>query len=951
VRPSSVSVSGPVEPASAPETDPRRARRRPNLTALVLALIGVFLLVVLGLPLVGHGVLLDVNTLSAQLPFRAVAGRDYGSAITCRTDTLDYYLPGVAEIKRGLLHGHLRTWAPYEVGGAPLASLPNHGFLSPMSWPYWVMPLWLAPAFVKLTELLVGMVGTYLFLRRHRVGSAGSWLAGFVFVTCGFMLAWSNWPHTRVAALIPLLMWATERAVRDSRLRDVVVFAVVLASMLLGGFPAVTLFGLTLAGVYALVRVWVLHRADLRRAGRALLTAVGGLVLGVGLSALQIVPFAANLSTALADRNKGGVDLPLGAALTLFAPDVRGTCAAGSRFGGWNPIEVLGYVGSAAVVLAVVAIASRRRRGEERGTRTFLWVALAFVGLLVWVGGPVLAAVDLLPFYGNNSTTRSQSVFGFLAACLAGIGLDRLSSPEQAPPGSGRRSRRPLVVLVVAVLVLLVVTLAQVVDARRDGYLAHTAGALVVPLLVLALAVGAVAATFLLPSRWAVAGPVVLVCLVFAQGISLAHTMLPTSSRTYFYPTTPVHRFLQTHLGGDRYAAGDGTMFPATSDYYQLRTPVGHEFTDPRWKDLLAAVDPAVQRSGTYSTFSPGLPFDRVDSSPVLDQLSVRYWVNNPQRVIGGRRPVTGGGSTSLAEGERAGCRVAGGPLRGIVVRLTRPAPRAADGTTPTLHVRVEVDGQDADGAVLLDRQRVGPLSVSVPGEDVARGSRPQVTVWATGTTEPLSLAGTGSRVRCSAVRPAADGSSRMRLVHADSGGAVYERLDALPRIRWASRSEAVDPDRQVARLAAGIPTDTVLLDDDSTPAAEGRPARVDVRADDRESIVTDVDAEGRGYLVVADSIVRPGWKATVDGRPVKLVRGNHALAAIPVPAGRHRVEVRYDAPGLRVGAVVSGVSVLVAVGLVAVPWLRRRRHERPPVASTGAAGPGGSPGDGDVDG
>ena len=114
---------------------------------------------------------------------------------------------------------------------------------------------------------------------------------------------------------------------------------------------------------------------------------------------------------------------------------------------------------------------------------------------------------------------------------------------------------------------------------------------------------------------------------------------------------------------------------------------------------------------------------------------------------------------------------------------------------------------------------------------------------------------------------------------------------------------------------------------------------------------MTDVDARSRGYLVIADSIVRAGWQATVDGTPVGLVRGNHAFAAIPVPSGRHRVEVRYHAPGLRVGAMLSGVSVLVAGALLAVPWLRRRREERSPTAATAAAGPGGSPGERDADG
>ena len=494
------------------------------------------------------------------------------------------------------------------------------------------------------------------------------------------MLAWSNWPQTHVAALIPLLMWATERAVRDSRLRDVAIFAVVLASMLLGGFPAVTLFALTLAGTYALVRVWVLYRADLRRAVRALLVPVGGLVLGVGLSAVQIVPFVASLSTVMAERHKGGVHLPLGAALTVVAPEVRGTCTGGVWYGDWNAIEILGYVGCAAMVLVVFAIGSRRRRGEERGTRTFLWVALAFVGLVVWTGGPFLATLDALPFYGNNSTTRSQSVFGFLAACLAGIGLDRLVRREQGPASEARPSRRPIVVLLVAVVLLLVVGLAQVAEARADGYLDHVVHALVVPLLVLALAVGAVAATFLMPPRWAMAGPVVLVCLVFAQGVGIAHTMLPTSDRTYFYPTTPVHRYLHDHLGEDRYGAGDNLMFPATSDYYELRTPVGHEFTDPRWKELLAAADPDVQRSGTFSAFSPLLPFGRVNTSPVLDQLSVRYWVKNPQRVVGRWKP--GDRRRRDLPGRRREGRLPG-PWRPASRRRRTPHPPGAAGGRP----------------------------------------------------------------------------------------------------------------------------------------------------------------------------------------------------------------------------------------------------------------------------
>ena len=299
--------------------------------------------------------LLDVNSLSARLPFRAMTGPVFSDTITCRTDTIDYF-PAIAEIKHSLLAGDFRTWAPYEVGGAPLASQPNNSFLTPLALPYFVLPLWLAPAFVKLAEIIVALGGTIAFLRRRGVSRAGAWLAGFVFATSGFMIVWSNWPHTRVAALIPLLMWATDKVIDRHRARDAVVLAVVFAAMLLGGFPAVTLFALTMAGVWALVRVWTRYRQRPWEAVGTLATAVGGLVLGSGLAAVQMLPFIENLAAAFSDRDKGGAQLPLGAALTLIAPSVRGTCRGGVWYGSVIPIEAIGYVGSGAVVLAVLAL-------------------------------------------------------------------------------------------------------------------------------------------------------------------------------------------------------------------------------------------------------------------------------------------------------------------------------------------------------------------------------------------------------------------------------------------------------------------------------------------------------------------------------------------------------------------------------------------------------------------
>ena len=135
----------------------------------------------------------------------------------------------------------------------------------------------------------------------------------------------------------------------------------------------------------------------------------------------------------------------------------------------------------------------------------------------------------------------------------------------------------------------------------------------------------------------------------------------------------------------------------------------------------------------------------------------------------------------------------------------------------------------------------------------------------------------------------------------------------------------------RLSRLRAGVPGDTVLLDDPSTAPAGGGAAGVRVVEDDAEGIAVRVEgAATNGYLLVADALVRDGWHATVDGEPASVVPGNHAFAAVPVPGGSHTVVLRYTAPGLAAGAWTSAASVLVALGLlVAPPALRRRRRPR----------------------
>jgi hypothetical protein len=79
------------------------------------------------------------------------------------------------------------------------------------------------------------------------------------------------------------------------------------------------------------------------------------------------------------------------------------------------------------------------------------------------------------------------------------------------------------------------------------------------------------------------------------------------------------------------------------------------------------------------------------------------------------------------------------------------------------------------------------------------------------------------------------------------------------------------------------------------------------------------VELDGAGLLVTRDSHAR-GWRATVDGQPVDLLRANGHQRAVPLGPGAHQVTLRYVPPGLRAGVIVTAVAAAVALGLAVRP-------------------------------
>ena len=81
--------------------------------------------------------------------------------------------------------------------------------------------------------------------------------------------------------------------------------------------------------------------------------------------------------------------------------------------------------------------------------------------------------------------------------------------------------------------------------------------------------------------------------------------------------------------------------------------------------------------------------------------------------------------------------------------------------------------------------------------------------------------------------------------------------------------------------------------------------------------------------MLVFSEVFDPGWRAFVDGKPVPVHLVNHVLRGIPLAAGAHDIELRYQTPALLLGLAITAGTIavlLTAAVLLGIGPMRTRR-------------------------
>jgi hypothetical protein len=163
------------------------------------------------------------------------------------------------------------------------------------------------------------------------------------------------------------------------------------------------------------------------------------------------------------------------------------------------------------------------------------------------------------------------------------------------------------------------------------------------------------------------------------------------------------------------------------------------------------------------------------------------------------------------------------------------------------------------------------------------------------------------------------------QLVYRDPASMLW--IYAVPHRPWVRFARATNlaasPEAARDRLLANLSSqrDEVVVEADA-PVPAGTGAVTGLHRG-REEIALEVEAASDALLVVGDAYWT-GWKAWIDGSPTRVLPADVLARGVVVPAGRHRVAMRYEPEEVRWGKALTALGLLATLSLTAFLALRR---------------------------
>lgn len=156
------------------------------------------------------------------------------------------------------------------------------------------------------------------------------------------------------------------------------------------------------------------------------------------------------------------------------------------------------------------------------------------------------------------------------------------------------------------------------------------------------------------------------------------------------------------------------------------------------------------------------------------------------------------------------------------------------------------------------------------------------------------------------------------QLASSQDGWNIYRNLSALPHTYFVGSYDTYSDAKSFSEkfYAQSFDPHRVVLLQQPVGSLSGSKGNARILRYMPEEMSIKTDTDGRQLLVVTDTFF-PGWKASMDGKEIPILRANYTFRAVIVPPGVHTVVFSYQPASFFLGVILTIMGLGGLIGYV----------------------------------
>ena len=516
-------------------------------------------------------------------------------------------------------------WNKYSLSGSPLLANYQSAVIFPAN-----LILLLSKQFgwglYVFGSTLTAAFAFYFFIRRHVISPWSRLIGSVIFATAGLMTTWVEFgTGVWAAAFFPILLFCIDKICLDQKFNWLGGLSLALTSLILAGHVQIDLYAIIIIIAYSLF-LRLNHPGQVKLS--SLTTVAFGTILGIGLSAIQLLPTFESFKVSIRSAETFSENFDYGLIrpiemIRLWAADFFGNATTYNYRGSLDYYESSFFLGTLTLPL-ILPLFLRRFRSSYLAT---FFLAVFSVSLLLVISSPLSRLIfsQPIPLLTYSYASRLLFVTSFAAAVLGSLALDQLRIHKDY-----LNWMRYFSVLFLSITIIAVIDIPgkthQLVSLRNS----------LIPIAILSF-VG-VASLFKKVNRRMLIVVFVLVIALDLGRYFKKHN--PFVSTQLVFPDTPITQYLQSAKSPFRVAREMGPLLPPnTWTHYRLESIEGYDPLQLLDYSRLFRVVSGDRYGDEISRFSQII--DKVNPA-YLDALNVGYFLSLKSSEEGRASPLIG---------------------------------------------------------------------------------------------------------------------------------------------------------------------------------------------------------------------------------------------------------------------------------------------------------------------